>query len=426
MTHRQIASLTVAMLAAFAALPAHAAEPGGPASSADAYGLLVDGRLVQANVALQVDPVARAVQDFPSAAETPAETSVRRFGPAPSDGSVVKTAGVMTSVASATGAPNAMASAEVHDVALLGATSPLVTADVVRAQANSDCLADPNATGTVFENLRVNGVPVDTTPAPNTVIDAGVAKVILNEQRPAFDGRGIVVNGIHVLSTTSGDALFRGDVIVSHAVTTVNCPNGAGTTGESNDLAFELAADPEVADPGTEVTYTARVTNSSPEPLLVTQLIDHMAPPLEFVSTSGDFGTEADRTAKRANGGTDVVVGNGTTIPAGETFEQTFVGRVQGRAQPGVYYNNVELLSADRGNYATGLDTPVRAVEALPEAAEPAGEDDSVAADRAAELPSTGAPLSLYAFCWSGLLALAWRIRSTTGTTSGSATTRTE
>lgn len=366
MRFRPAVALAAVTVAAFSALPAHAALPNGPAASADAYGLLVDVRLLPTKTRVEQGPVARATQDYPVGAPAPAEAQVLEAGPVPGDGALVDHVGVLTSIAGANGLPNAVASAEVAGVSLLKQGGvPMITATAVRAQASADCVNNPNATGTTFANLKVAGQTIDQTPAPNTVIDLQVAKVILNEQRPAFDGRGIVVNAIHIVSTTTGDPLFRGDIIVAHAMSTVNCTNGAGSTGSSNVLKMVKDATPSVATPGTQVTYDARVTNTATQPCLVNQFIEHLAPAFEFVSTSGDFGTALDDTANRTGGGTDLILGNGKTIAAGATFTQTFVVRVRDGATPGIYYNNLEILCANLGNFVKGLDAPVQVTDRI-------------------------------------------------------------
>jgi hypothetical protein len=425
------AAFAVAAIAMFAAVPAHAATPSGPAASADAYGLLVDVQLLPTKTPVRNGPVSRASQDYPVGAAQPAEASFLKVGPLPADGALVEKAGVMTSIAGANAGPLGVASAEVVGVELLGAgtAAPMITADLVRAQANTDCVNNPNATGTTFVNLKINGTPIEYTPAPNTVIDLTVAKVILNEQRPAFDGRGIVVNAIHVISTSTGDALFRGDIIVSHAMSTVSCPNGAGTTGSSNVLKMVKNATPSVATPGTEVTYQAKVTNTSSQACIVNQFIEHLAPAFDFVSTTGDFGTALDRTVARTSGGSDLILGNGKTIPANGTFNQTFVVRVKEGATPGVYYNNLEILCANIGNWVKGLDAPVQVTDQVgPPPKKPQCSDlkdndgdgqidypkdpgclspnDDNEVNRDDELPRTGAPGSLYLFAGAGLLLM--------------------
>jgi uncharacterized repeat protein (TIGR01451 family) len=362
---RPAVSIAAALLAAYAALPAHAVTvPSGPAASADAYGLLVDVQLLPTHTPVRQTPLSHATQDYPPGAAQPATASLLSAGPQPADGSVLNHAGAMSSIAGANGLPNAVASAQVADVSLLGSTgNSLVSADLVRAQAATSCTAAPSATGTTFVHLRINGTDYDNTPAPNTVIDLQVAKVILNEQHPANDGRGIVVNAIHVLSTSTGDALFRGDVIVSHAMSTVSCTNGAGSTGGTNQITMTKSATPSTARAGDEVTYAAAVTNHGTTSCLVNQFIEHLSPAFDFVSTVGDFGTALDRTIARPGGGDDLILGNGKLLAPGATFRQTFVVKVKDTAAPGVYYNNLEILCANVGDFVKGLDAPVRVTD---------------------------------------------------------------
>lgn len=398
------AALTVGAL--LTASPAIAVTiPNGPAASADAYGLLVDVRLLPTQTPLTLGPESRSTQEYPRVGNPdPAEDQLLGAGPLPADGSVVESIGVMSTIAGANGAPNAVASAEVAGVSLLDGA---ITADVVRAQANTDCVNDPNATGTTFVNLSVNGTAIEQTPEPNTVIDLVVAKVILNEQRPAFDGRGIVVNAIHVVSTTTGDPLFRGDVIVSHAMSTVNCTNGKGSTGSTNELKMVKDASPHATTRGGTVTYTAKVTNTSDDDCLVNRFVEHLAAPFEFVSTSGDFGNALDDTEARPGGGADLILGNGTVIESGKTFTQTFVVKVKDDAVDGVYFNNLEILCANLGNYVKGLDAPVRigTQQAPPKVQPPAKPRDENA------LPRTGANEGLLRLGGLGLLAAAYVAR---------------
>jgi uncharacterized repeat protein (TIGR01451 family) len=236
-----------------------------------------------------------------------------------------------------------------------------LSADLVRAQANSSCSVAPNSTGTTFVNLTVGGQPIEGTPPPNTVIDLQVARVILNEQHPASDGRGIVVNAIHVISTTTGDPLLRGDIVVAHAMSTVACPGGPGSTGGDNPVQLTKSVTPTTASPGDTVTYTAKITNKATEDCLVTKVIDHLPPGFGYVSTSGDLGTSLDVSPPQARpgGGLDLVLGNGYVLGSNKTLTQTFVAKIGTDVAPGVYYNNVEIFCANLGNYVKGVDAPV-------------------------------------------------------------------
>jgi uncharacterized repeat protein (TIGR01451 family) len=363
-----LAAVALVAAAVATAGPASAATvPNGPASSADAYGLLVDAKAFASQTPVREGPLARSTQDYPPGAADPAVNQVLGAGPLPSDSSILNHVGVMTTVAGANGAPAATAVAEATDVSLLGATgSSIITADAVRAQSTTDCTSNPSSAGTEFVNLVVNGVPITETPAANTTIDLVVAKVIRNEQHPANDGRGLVVNAIHVISTAASNPLLHVDIIVSHAMSTVNCPGGPGSTGAGSTITMTKDAAPTVAKAGTEVTYTAHVTNAGTADCFVTEFLEHLAPAFEFVSTTGDFGTALDRTEDRPGGGTDLILGNGTTLAGGATFDQTFVVKVKDGAAPGVYFNNLEILCANVGDYVKGLDAPVQVVDETP------------------------------------------------------------
>lgn len=373
---RGVAALGVAGMLGLTAMAVAPGTPGAgaqtttpataPASAADAYSLMVEARVVPVvpvPVTVSVPPVARASQVSPPEQPAANQAQVLNTGPVPADSALVDRVGVMTSSARATTTPQATAISEAADVNLLGAgTAARIRADVVRAQANADCNAAPNATVTFF-NLSVNGTPITNTPAPNTVIDLGVAKLILNEQRPAFDGRGIVVNAIHVVSTNTGDPLLRGDIVVSHAMSTVNCPNGAGTTGTDSVVKLIKDVTPTSGVTGTQLTYTAKVTNNATEACLVNHVIDHLPVGFEFVSTAGELGTTAT-TRARPDTGIDVFVGNGVSIPVGGTKTQTFVVKIGKDVKPGVYFNNLEIFCADLGNFVKGLDAPVEVLAA--------------------------------------------------------------
>jgi uncharacterized repeat protein (TIGR01451 family) len=354
-----IAPLALAVLVA----PSASAATTPAASSAEAYGLLVDLKLLTAQVPVDTGPISHASQDYPPGAAHPAQDQVVQAGPIPDDGSLVKHVGVLTTTASATSAPVGVATAETADVSLLADATgkPAISADVVRAQANSDCLQAPNATGTTFVNLTINGTPIGGSPDPNTVIDLGFAKVILNEQHPAADGRGIVVNALHVISTTTGDPLFRGDIVVSHAMSTVSCPNGAGSTGGTNPVLLTKSVSPTSATPGSTLTYTATLTNKATEDCLVTKVIDHLPPGFTFVSTAGPLGAQLDVSPPEARpgGGFDLVLGNGYVLGSSKTVTQTFVVKVGANQAPGTYYNNLEVYCANLGDFVKGLDAPV-------------------------------------------------------------------
>jgi uncharacterized repeat protein (TIGR01451 family) len=251
--------------------------------------------------------------------------------------------------------------------ALFNGAAPLITADVIRAQANSDCTKAPNAAGSVFHNVTIAGTAIPDVLAlntPNQRIDIpGIATVILNEQHPTADGRGIVVNGLHVIGASP---LLRGDLIISHAVSGVVCPNGkgqdsTGVTGAKPEITFGKDANPSTAHAGDSVTYTSTVRNVSTADCDVLTYIDHLDPAFDIVSTDGAFGKVFTTPApKRTDGGTEVILKpTGLIIGAGKSVTQTFVVKLKADVKPGTYYNNLELFCAVNGDFASGPLAPV-------------------------------------------------------------------
>ena len=382
-----VAAVALGVLIAAPMAPA-AAQSTTTGGFADARGIIADLRVLTAIPvpgalgSTQLDPntFSVATQSCPPQVAEPDEDNLVNVPAAPA-----ATAATLTTMAGARcDAPTAVASAQAEGVALLfNAGVPLITADVIRAQANSDCVTAPNATGSIFAGLRINGTPIGGSPRPNTRITIpGVATVIVNEQQPSASGRGIVVNGLHVIGASP---LLRGDLIVSHAVSGVSCTNGRGSEVaeglEAPDIAFDKTANPTTARAGDTVTYSTTVRNTSEAPCRVLRYIDHLNPVFEFVSTSGAFGEEVDDPiATRPDGGQDVVLRPADlVIEPGGALQQTFVVTLKGDVQPGTYFNNLEIFCAVNGNFASGPLAPVTVPAPAPPAPAPV------------ELPRTGA-----------------------------------
>jgi uncharacterized repeat protein (TIGR01451 family) len=387
------AALALAAVVVAPALPASAqtAPAGG---FADAAGIIVNLTVLTAvpvpgalgNTPLDPNTFATSSQSCPPQEDKPAEKTFLNVPAAPA----VTAATVSTMAGANCAEPVAVASAQTEDLnALINAGTPLISADVIRAQANSDCNTAPNAEGSLFTNLVVAGQKIGPNPAPNTRITIpNIATVIINEQNPTADGRGIVVNGLHIIGASP---LLRGDLVISHAVSGVVCPNGRGAEIaeglQAPAITFDKDATPSTAQAGDTVTYNATVTNTSEAPCDVITFIDHLNPVFEFVSTSGAFGDRAvDPVPVRGDEGQDVTIRpTGVVIAPKASAQQTIVVRLKDDVRPGTYFNNLEIFCAVNGNYASGPIAPVTvpAEVAVAPAAEPAAAP--------AQLPRTGA-----------------------------------
>ena len=396
-------ALTLALLLAAPVSPA-AAQTVAAGGFADARGVIVDLKVLTAvplpgplgNTPLDPNTFATASQSCPAQLPKPATDELLNV-----DASPAVTAKTINTLAGARcDAPSAVASAQTEGLtALVNAGVPVISADLIRAQANSDCVKAPNAVGSLFINLKVNGtlVPLGAlgAPAPNTTIEIpGVAKVIINEQHPTADGRGIVVNGVHVIGESP---LLRGDLIISHAVSGVVCPNGKGSEIAEGlvapDISFSKDASPSTVKAGATVTYTAKVTNTSKAPCDVISFVDHLSPAVEFVSTSGGFGAAAVAPiGKRSDGGQEVILKPTTVILApGASLPQTFVVKIKPDTKPGTYFNTLEIFCNANGNFASGPLAPVTVVPlvsvTIPET--------PPLVEAPEDLPKTGVPVAL-------------------------------
>lgn len=400
-----LAASGAAALAALAlgVSPASAATTPVSGGFADAAGIIVNLTVLTAvplpgalgNTPLDPNTFSTASQSCPPTNTKPATGSF----PGNVDATPAATANTLNTIASSQcSASDAVSSAAAETegvTALVNAGVPTITADVIKAQANSDCTKAPNGAGSVFQNVKIAGQTVLPDPAPNTVISIpGVATVIVNEQHPTADGRGIVVNGLHVIGASP---LLRGDLIISHAVSGVVCANGkgsdfSGATGAKPEITFTKDATPSTAHAGDTVTYNATVTNKSANDCDVVRFVDHLDPAFDFVSTKTAFGTTAT-TNKRSDGGTDVILDpSGLTLGGGKTLAQTFVVKLKGTVAPGTYYNNLEIFCAVNGDFASGPLAPVTVP--APVVAAPPSVPAPAPAPPPAQLPRTGgAPL---------------------------------
>lgn len=352
------------------AVPAQAATP--PAGGfAEAYGLSIDTTLLQNNVPVKVDPQAATASSCPPAVGTKSASALGA-----GDAQVARADVLNTTAGTDCTKPTATARAQAANVDALGAAAPLaIHADAITSTSSTSCTAVPVGS-TVVTNLTVGGtaVPLPTEIPPNTDLLPQVfgplgIRVILNEQHPAASGRGLVVNGLHIIASNSGalpigGGVIRGDVIVSHAVSGVVCPGGPGSTNgdlPAPDISFAKVATPTTVQAGDTVTYKATVSNTSTTDCEVLRFIEHVAPAFDLVSTSGPLGTTFDDPPPaRADGGVDAVLRPvGVVIAAGKSVVQTFTVKVKDGAAPGTYYDSLQIFCGLNGNFVSGPLAPV-------------------------------------------------------------------
>jgi hypothetical protein len=111
------------------------------------------------------------------------------------------------------------ATASLTDATIGVAGLPVIAVSAIKSTSHSEC---GSATGTVTLKVTIGGVPITTSLAPNTVIDLGVARLVINEQKPVPGADfGLTVNAVHLV--ISG-IVANGDVILGSATSDIhNC-----------------------------------------------------------------------------------------------------------------------------------------------------------------------------------------------------------
>jgi hypothetical protein len=102
---------------------------------------------------------------------------------------------------------------------------PVITIKAIQSSSTTTCGGSTGTTTIAY--LKVGGTVVISQPtpiAPNTGLDVGVVKLVLNEQRPvAGPDAGLTVNAVHV--TVNAVGLAKTDVVVASAESDIgNCP----------------------------------------------------------------------------------------------------------------------------------------------------------------------------------------------------------
>lgn len=138
---------------------------------------------------------------------------------------------LLTSVATGAVGSDGVSAQSVATVADVNILNGMITATRVIGVASSyydGATAASNATGSTFEDLRVNGVAVtvgDAAIAPNTRIALPSAGyVVLNEQTYTGDGvssSGVSLNMIHVVLQDAATGATTGEIVVGGASSSV-------------------------------------------------------------------------------------------------------------------------------------------------------------------------------------------------------------
>ena len=116
------------------------------------------------------------------------------------------------------------ASASVDDTAIAIASVPAITLGAVQSTSTTTCAGSSGATTIAY--LKVGSTVVIAQPtaiAPNTTVNVGIVKLVLNEQN-AFStpDAGLTVNAIHVTVNVLG--VFTANVVVASSESDIgNC-----------------------------------------------------------------------------------------------------------------------------------------------------------------------------------------------------------
>jgi uncharacterized repeat protein (TIGR01451 family) len=258
--------------------------------------------------------------------------------------------------------------AETDNLALtLGHLIPLLNlgAQVIKSSATIDgtCGSSLVATGTAsLANASTGGsvalgLAVPTNPSPNTqLLNLLGIRIILNEQIASGNGttsKALTVNAIHVYlqnSLLSGLGLLTGDIVISQAVASVQCPAALPAAA---DLGLTGSATPNPATPGGTLQYNLTVTNQGPNPATGVTLTDTLPAGLTLTSATSGQGT--------CNPGPPISCALGT-VASGQSVPVTLVTTVTA-ANPGTLVNTVTLTSGvadpNPGNNSVTVATPV-------------------------------------------------------------------
>jgi uncharacterized repeat protein (TIGR01451 family) len=310
----------------------------------------------------------------------------------PADGSLISEISVLKTVAKRT-ETSSSAEAEATRVWLLEqAGKPLIQVDVLQANSDTKCVnGKASSTGAVkILGLHINGQGLDIPspqtngqPAPNTEINIPAAgspygiKIILNEQKGAANGNGLIVTALHVIvyGPDSPNLLYA-DVYVSRAESTAFCgPNNPPTDNNpgSEDVRIDKIVTKTDSDPagatdgttatahrGENVTWKITINNKSSNACSLLQVTDTLPPHFTFVSSAGDLTTA---NAPSQNGQDLTWRNNGRwPLAANGTLTETITAKVDADAPYGTYTNLLDVDQSTCSSFTEGNGGPVTVI----------------------------------------------------------------
>jgi hypothetical protein len=115
-----------------------------------------------------------------------------------------------------------MASASIASATVGVPSAPVIAIGAVQSSSTTSCAGSSGST--TIASLKIGGTAVLPSPSPikpNTTIDLGVVKVVLNEQIPITGAdKGLTVNAIHI--TAAGGLVNL--ILASSSSDIGNCP----------------------------------------------------------------------------------------------------------------------------------------------------------------------------------------------------------
>jgi len=108
-----------------------------------------------------------------------------------------------------------VATASVDDTAVAIAAIPAITLGAVQSRSTTTCAGSSGSTTIAYLKVGSTVVIAQPTPiAPNTQVNVGVVRLVLNEQIPfTTPDAGLTVNAVHVVVNVLG--AVKADVVVA-------------------------------------------------------------------------------------------------------------------------------------------------------------------------------------------------------------------